>query len=171
MHTHKHTHSKTTAGSFKCTPLLSSRLQSDKLAACWLLASVPPDSGGFMPFSPPAGQKVLETVSGISWYQNSSCEAHTSHQPKRYPHRQKWYPNTCQQHPFGHIHETTRCKCIHIHTIWSLCQRPWLPFPGIAEKQGFNGAVNHRADSRLRGPRPQSKVCTLAVKLLTEARM
>lgn len=59
-----HTHSKTTAGSFKCTPLLSSRLQSDKLAACWLLANVPPDSGGFMPFSPPAGQKVLETVSG-----------------------------------------------------------------------------------------------------------
>lgn len=161
----KHKHSQATAGSFKCTPLLSSRLQSDKLAACWLLASVPPDSGGFFtPFSPPAGQKVLETVSGTSWYQNSSCSAHTSHRLKIHPHRQIWYPNTCH-------HKTTRCKCIHIHTVWSLLLLQLLPFPGIPEKQGPNGAVDHRADRRLGGPRPWSKVCTLAVKLLTEARM
>lgn len=103
-------------------PLLSSRLQSDKLAAWWLLASVPPNSGVFLaPFSPPAGEKVLETVSGTSWSQNSSCLAHT----QIHPHRQIT----------KHIHETTGCKCIHIHSVWSLRQRTFL-----------NGPVSRGAD-------------------------
>lgn len=47
-----------------------------------------------------------------------------------------------------------------------------MSFPDIPVKQGPDGAVNHGADGGLGGPRPWSKICTLAVEIrLTEAGM
>lgn len=67
MHTHKHTHTvRQQQGALSAPHCFHLAFKSDKLTACWLLASVPPNSGRFTPYSPLAGQKVLETVSGTS---------------------------------------------------------------------------------------------------------
>lgn len=134
MHTHKHIHT----GIFKCTPLLSSCLQSDKLAACWLPASLPPNSAFFFCFffytlNCCSENRMLEAIPGTCWPQNTSCSAHTSHQSKIHPHTD---------------HHT------QIHTVWSLCQRIFL-----------NGLVSWRAYRELWVLRPHSKVFTLAATL------